>query len=208
MKLYQKLAMAIENSGMTLREIDAASGVPKSTIQRYISNKTNIPVERLVAICEAIGVKPAWVMGWDDSDVPDTPGGIIDIRSKKYRRVPILGDTAAGEPVYANREYDEYITIPDDGKHYDAALRVAGDSMEPEYHKDDLVFIRYQEDVRDGQIAAVGIGPTVTLKRVYHIPNGLQLLSENHDYPPQTYTIDEDEIHIVGLAVGVLHWTT
>ncbi len=67
----------------------------------------------------------------------------------------------------------------------------------------DLVFIRRQDDVDDGQIAAVIVDDSATLKRVYHVPNGLQLLSENSKYPPMLFTCpDCDSIRILGLAVG------
>ena len=125
----------------------------------------------------------------------------------KMRRVPILGETAAGEPIAANRVYDEYVEVPDDGHRYDAALRVVGDSMEPKYCDGDLVFLRYQDDVDDGRIAAVCLDDSVTLKSVYHMPHGIQLLSENRKYPPMVFTEDEiGNAHLVGLAVGVLHW--
>ena len=124
------------------------------------------------------------------------------------KRIPVIGDIAAGQPIYANREYDEYVEVPDDGKHrYDAALRVVGDSMSPRYQIGDLALVRYQDDVDDGQIAAICIDDTVTLKRVYHFPHGIQLISDNPNYQPMIYTsVDVDNVHLVGLAVGVLHF--
>ena len=147
----------------------------------------------------------------DESDTGTSPfgkpiDGLIPRAQLHTRRVPILGDTAAGEPVIANRVYDEWVEIPDDGHHYDAALRVTGDSMTPKYHKGDLVFVKYQDDVLDGQIAVICLEDGVTMKRVYHIPGGLQLLSDNHDYPPIVFTTADGCAHLVGLAVGVLHW--
>lgn len=213
MKASEKLATAMREKKISIRELSERTGVPKSAIQRYTSGETEkIPIDRMQRMAEALGISPAYVMGWDQSEhtVPfgKSIDGLIPRDQLRTRRVPILGDTAAGEPVIANRVYDEWVDVPDDGHHrYDAALRVAGDSMMPLYHKDDLVFIRYQDDVRDGQIAAVGLGDTVTLKRVYHIPNGVQLISENRDFPAQTYTADDvGNIHICGLAVGVLHF--
>ena len=70
-------------------------------------------------------------------------------------------------------------------------------------HDGDLVFIRSQDDVDDGEIAAVVLNDEATLKRVYHIKNGLQLLSENPRYAPMIFTLDEcDSIRILGKAVG------
>lgn len=89
----------------------------------------------------------------------------------------------------------------------DAVLCVDGNSMDPQYINGDMVFIRYQDDVADGQIAAVSIENTVTLKKIYHIPNGVCLVSENTEYPPITCALNgTNNIHIVGLAVGYMRW--
>lgn len=160
-------------------------------------------------MAEALGVNPAYVMGWQETTAPfgKSIDGLIPRAQLRTRRVPILGDTAAGEPVVSDRVYDEWVNIPDDGHHFDAALRVTGDSMMPKFHKGDLVFVKYQDDVLDGQIAVVCLDDGVTLKRVYHVPGGISLLSDNPKYPPQNYTADDfGNIHLVGLAVGVLHW--
>lgn len=210
MKASEKLANAMREKKISIRELSDRTGVPKSAIQRYTSGETEkIPIDRMQRMAEALGISPASVMGWDDGEpVPfgKSIDGLIPRSQMRTRRVPILGDTAAGEPVIANRVYDEWVDVPDDGHHYDAALRVTGDSMAPKYHKGDLVFIKYQEDVRDGQIAVVCLDDGVTLKRIYHIPNGLQLLSDNRDYPPMVFTSADGNAHLVGLAVGVLHW--
>ena len=209
MKFSEKLAHAMRDKKVSIRELSEKTGVPKSAIQRYTSGETEkIPIDRMKLMAEALDIDPAYVMGWSDSSVPfgKSIDGLIPRAQLGMRRVPILGDTAAGEPVIANRVYDEWVEIPDDGHHYDAALRVTGDSMTPKYHKGDLVFVKYQEDVLDGQIAVICLEDGVTLKRVYHIPGGLQLLSDNHDYPPIVFTNSDGYAHLVGLAVGVLHW--
>ena len=209
MKFSEKLAHAMRDKKISIRELSELTGVPKSAIQRYTSGETEkIPIDRMKLMAEALDIDPAYVMGWSDSSAPfgKSLDGLIPRAQLGMRRVPILGDTAAGEPVIANRVYDEWVEIPDDGHHFDAALRVTGDSMTPKYHKGDLVFVKYQEDVLDGQIAVICLEDGVTLKRVYHIPNGLQLLSDNHDYPPIVFTSSDGYAHLVGLAVGVLHW--
>lgn len=118
------------------------------------------------------------------------------------RRVPLLGSIAAGEPILAEQELA--VADCDAGIHCDFALRVKGDSMiGARIHDGDVVFIRRQDDVADGQIAAVVIDDEATLKRVYHVKNGLQLLSENPKYPPMMFTLNEcGAIRILGLAVG------
>lgn len=105
-------------------------------------------------------------------------------------------------PIYADEETE--LILCDDSLRCDFALRVRGDSMiGARIHDGDLVFIRSQDDVDDGEIAAVVLNDEATLKRVYHIKNGLQLLSENPRYAPMIFTLDEcDSIRILGKAVG------
>ena len=130
-----------------------------------------------------------------------------DVTLIETKRIPILGDTAAGEPIIANREYDEYIDVPIDGRRYDAAVRVTGDSMEPGYRIGDLALVRYQDDVEDGQIAVVCLDDEVTLKRVHHMRDGIMLVSDNPKYAPKIIMADDvPNIHLTGRAIGVIHW--
>lgn len=189
---------------MSQDEFAALLGTSKQVISRYENDLRSPKVSVVADYADKLGVSIGELSG---ADRP-IPANVFPLSRLKMRRVPILGDTAAGEPIIANREYDEYVEIPNDGQHrYDAALRVMGDSMTPAYHKGDLAFIRFQEDVLDGQVAAICLDDEVTLKRIYHIPGGVQLLSNNPEYPPMIYTGDDyNNIHLVGRAIGVLHF--
>ena len=189
---------------MSQDEFAALLGTTKQVISRYENDQRSPKVSVVGDFARLLNVSIGELSG----EERPMPSNVFPASQIRTRRVPILGDTAAGEPIIANREYDEYVNVPDDGAHrYDAALRVVGDSMMPKFHKGDLAFIRYQEDVLDGQVAAICLDDEVTLKRIYHIPDGVQLLSDNSDYPPCVYTgEDYNNIHLVGLAVGVLHW--
>ena len=191
--------------GVSAEELAERIGKSPATVYRYENGDiSKVDSSMLRPIADALKTTPAHLMGWDEAPAA---AGLMPRAGLVMRRVPILGDTAAGEPIVANRVYDEFIDIPGDGRHYDAALRVTGDSMSPRYRIGDLALIRYQDDVEDGQIAAVCLDDCVTLKRVYHMPRGLQLVSENPDHPPQVYMDDDvGSAHLVGLAVGVLHW--
>jgi len=205
MNIGMRIKQCRKQQGMSVEELAERIGKSPATLYRYESGDiTKVDPSILRPISEALQTTPAHLMGWDET--PAIPG-LVGREGLSMRRVPILGDTAAGEPIVANRVYDEYVDIPDDGHHYDAALRVTGDSMSPRYQIGDLALIRYQDDVADGQIAAVCLDDCVTLKRVYHLPRGLQLLSDNPNHPPQVYMDDDvGNAHLVGLCVGVLSW--
>ena len=124
------------------------------------------------------------------------------VTSQRPGQIPVVGVVTAGVPILALENQEGTIAWEGDPKCF--ALRVRGDSMVGARLFDgDLVFIRRQSDVDDGQIAAVIIDGQATLKRVYHVPGGLHLLSENPKYPPMRFTFDNhDDIRILGLAVS------
>jgi len=121
------------------------------------------------------------------------------------RSFPLLGDIACGKPIIADGKYDTYAAAGFEDR-VSFALRCKGDSMINARILDgDIVFIREQDMVRNGEIAAVVIGEEATLKRVYFYPNEdkMILVSENPAYPPLSYEgAALDEIRILGKAVA------
>lgn len=113
--------------------------------------------------------------------------------------VPIVGEIACGKPITAEQNIEGYADLPD-GVTADFALRCKGDSMSPTFEQGDLVLIRQTPDVNDGQIAAVGIDDSATLKRVYRQKESVVCVSDNPAYHPQIYPADQ--VTIYGLAVG------
>lgn len=118
-------------------------------------------------------------------------------------RIPLIGSIAAGEPVLAVQNIEEYIDIKATTG-ADFCLRVEGDSMiGAGIHSGDIVFIRQQPEVEDGEIAAVLIDEEATLKKVYKIGEVIQLRAENPKYPPITLN-GEKNVRILGKAVSRL----
>ena len=119
------------------------------------------------------------------------------------KRVPIVGSIACGKPIYAEEQYGEYVLCDVDA---DFALYCKGDSMVgARIHDGDLVFIRKQANVENGEIAAVVIDDDATLKRVYFYPaqQKLVLSPENPSYEPLVFIGEElDTIHVLGKAVA------
>jgi len=218
MKLSEKLARLKARRGLTTQALSEKSGVPKGTINKLLNGETRNPtVGTLAALAGALDCPLGWLTGEDGGSnriprpeaIPgvrrlgDAPApGPDNLLPVAKRRVPLLGTIAAGVPIYAEETLDA--TDCDASVHCDFALRVKGDSMiGARIHDGDIVFIRRQDDVEDGQIAAVIVDDEATLKRVYHVKNGLQLLSENPKYPPMMFTLAEyGSIRILGRAVG------
>ena len=190
--------------GLSQDELAAMLGTTKQVISRY-ETKQRVPRLSVVTeYAERLGV-PVSLLSGESQRVPQdspVPGG---------RRVPILGSAACGEPIYKPGDGTEFITVDEDVP-CDFALIAQGDSMTGDrIYSGDVVFIRSQDAVRDGEIAAIALDNELTLKRVRRLrgPDGsvvfTQLLPSNPAYSP----IDiggEDEtrcVKILGKAVAV-----
>lgn len=212
MELREKLYRLKEAMNLTTEALSEKSGVPRGTINKLLRGETRNPTaQTLNRLAEALECPVAELLGRPDeipgvyrlSDGPKRPSFESEQMLHIHRRtIPVLGGIAAGEPILCEEEIEGVSC--DCSSSCDFALRVEGDSMiGARLFDGDLVFIRRQDDVDDGQIAAVIIDGRATLKRVYHIPNGLQLLSENPRYTPMIFTFDKhDNIRILGKAVG------
>jgi len=215
MELREVLSKLKTENGLTTDLLSRLSGVPKGTLNKLLNGETKNPTgATLKKIADALNcpVEVFYVPSGEyraclrESMPASSYGGFIrnieDIMPVKTRAIPMLGEIAAGTPIYA--EENAELLLCDDSIHCDFALTVRGDSMiGARIYDGDIVFIRAQEDVDDGEIAAVVLDDEATLKRVYHMKNGLQLLSANPKYPPRVVTMDEcNSIRILGKAVG------
>ena len=117
----------------------------------------------------------------------------------------MLGEIACGQPIYTNEDRESYVSASTEIR-ADFCLKAKGDSMVNARIMDgDIVFIRQQPVVDNGDIAAVIIDDTATLKRVYYYPEEQKIVlsAENSRYAPIVYTGEElDHVHILGLAVA------
>lgn len=119
------------------------------------------------------------------------------------RKIPLIGTIACGEPILATENIEEYISIPKDLSG-DFALICKGDSMiNARIFDGDIVYIRQQDTVENGEIAAVLIDNEATLKRVRFHPDRLILEPANPLYDPLVFRgEDMNNVHILGKAVA------
>lgn len=132
---------------------------------------------------------------------PVVPPGFMPI--PEMVQVPLIGSIACGTPITAEQNIKSYVGVPAAWR-ADFALECHGDSMAPTICDGDVVCIRSQPEVEQGQIAAVRIGEEATLKHCYYQNGVVQLIADNPSVcPPMVYTgSDLDEIEVEGLAVG------
>lgn len=196
--------------GLTMLDVAKKLGVQETTVQRYESGAIkNIKHETIVKLAKILNCTPAYLMGWEETE--STPAsdllnaGIKNVYPVGKQRLPMLGSIACGDPIYMTEEHEFYISA---GKnlHADFCLKATGDSMiGARIHDGDIVFIRLQQDVDNGTIAAVSIDDEATLKRVYKHPNYIVLAAENPAYEPIIINgKDAKNIHIIGKAVAFM----
>ena len=128
------------------------------------------------------------------------PSNVRPISSLHLQRVPLLGEVAAGEPIYSPENLGVYVDSPVEA---DAAITVHGDSMEPTYKDGDLVYIKCCPDVPEGTVAVVFLDDEATLKHVYKRPTGLTLWSDNASYRPMQIEFEDyANVRVFGVPVG------
>lgn len=130
-----------------------------------------------------------------------------NILAVKKVKLPILGEIACGQPIYAEEQHEIYIDVENNyGANF--CLKAKGESMLNAGISDgDIVLIKEMKIVNNGEIAAVIIGDDATLKRVYYYPDKgkLILTPENPNYEPLVYIGEEiNDISILGKAVAVI----
>lgn len=197
-----RLKQAMEAAGLNQSELAKLANVRQSSISDWLKGRYLAKQDKVDALAKALNVSQAWLMGIDD-DIPfeKLPDNILPIRRKQ---VPLLGNIACGEPIYADEDWQGNVAVEDNTK-ADFCLRAKGDSMiGARIYDGDIVFIRKQPTVENGEIAAVLIGDEATLKRVsYDLEAGiLTLYPENPMHKPLRYEGEELEtIRILGKAI-------
>ena len=201
-----------EEHGLGQRAFAAASGLTNgyiSMLERNSHPKTGEPIaptiETYKKVAAATGISFDELIALVDDRImvnSDSERARGTFALPSMRRVPRIGAIACGEPILAEQNFDGYDAVPD-FVNCDFTLVCKGDSMIGARICDgDIVCIKQQPEVENGQIAAVQIGEdSATLKRIRYLPGGVALWPENPAYAPMIFTgEDVSKIRILGLA--------
>ena len=193
---------------MSLEQLAELIGTSRQTVHRYENGViSNIPHDKIEALARALDVSPASLMGWDNKNEISSFNNITSLAADgvKTKKLPLLGNVACGEPIFASEEQDYYATVGAD-MGADFCLKAKGDSMiNARIFDGDTLFVKKQDSVDDGEIAVVLIDDEATVKRVYFDrENGiLTLIPENPTYKPMRYTGSKlNRIRILGKVVS------
>lgn len=199
MTIYDRIRARRTELGMTVEELAHKMGYKdKSSISKIENGKADIPQSKVLAFAQALNTTTAYLIGAETISVPP---GFEPL--PETDRVPRVGRIACGDPILAEENIEDYDSVPAAWR-ANFTLRCRGDSMEPRIKDGDLVAIRSQPSVENGEIAAVRIGSEATLKHVYVYSGYIELRPENPAYE-SIIKIGEamNEVQIEGRAVGL-----
>lgn len=206
MTLGERIRELRKQAGLTQEELAKEVGYSnKTSISKIESDILDVNQSTIIALARALNTTPSAIMGWNESKNPADKYSSYGVMPIKKQKIRLLGEIACGEPIFCDEDRESYVEVGTDIR-ADFCLRAKGDSMINARIMDgDIVFIREQSMVDDGEIAAVVIEDEATLKRVYYYreENKLVLQAENPKYRPLVYSGEElDTIRILGKAVA------
>ena len=204
MKFPERLKSIRKAKNITQTELAELLNISKSTIGMYEVGSREPNFEILKNLADFFNVSVDYLLGNEDELDVFSLSGVTQIKKKK---LPILGSVACGEPIFADEEYQGYISCNDD-INADFCLLAKGDSMINAGIKDgSIVFVKKQPTVDSGQIAVVLIDDEATLKRVFFDNENKRLIlnPENSAFAPiiiDNEQLQSGQVRILGKAVA------
>lgn len=209
LQLYKNIKNRRIALGLSQDELAQKTGyTSRSSIAKIESGKVDLPQTKIKLFAEALETTQADLMGWDidNSEASRSLSNIENtIPLPNTKKIPLLGKIACGDPITAVENIEDYVEVPE-FTYADFALTCQGDSMINARVMDgDIVYVRQQPEVENGEIAAVLIDGEATLKRVFYGKGTIMLQAENPTYPPMVFSGEEIlDVRILGKATYFL----
>lgn len=204
MSIGKNIKVLRERSGMSQNDVAKLLGVTDKAVSTWENDRRIPRIGQIEKLCAMFGVKKSQLL--EDNLRASMPSNIAPLMQMK--KIPLVGQIACGKPILAEENVTDYIDLPAH-IHADFALTCKGNSMIGAGIQDgDIVYIRKQEIVENGEIAAVIVNEEseATLKRFYRVGNMVTLSAENPQFAPLVFQNDEiNRLHIVGKALAYIH---
>lgn len=185
--------------GISMKEAAARLDMPYTTYVNYEKGTREPNSETLIKLSRFFGTSIDYLLGKQELD--SIPPGFDPL--PEMESVPLVGQIACGRPITAEENLKGYVSVPA-AWHATFTLTCKGDSMEPRIKDGDLVAIRKDVEIENGEIAAVRIDDEATLKHVYLHTDYIELRPENPAYPSIIRRKEEmNDVTIEGKAVGL-----
>ena len=194
-------------NNISQQKLASMLNVHQTAISQWETGRTSPDIQTANTMAKLFNVTLDYLLGSEVStkSTPTSP-------KSRATRIPVYGCVAAGIPIEAINNFDS--SNPDDWEEIDEhtaksgeyfALRIKGDSMEPKMSSGDVVIVRKQPDVENGDVAIVCInGDEATCKKIKKTPEGVMLISLNPAYEPMFYSkkqVKELPLTILGRVV-------
>ena len=202
MTTSEKIKMLRTRERMTQTELGEKLGVKKNAVSKWECGRVDdIPTSKIKAMATLFGVPISYLVDNDARKSVINHDGVAPVPA--MRKVPLIGTIACGTPILANENHECDVDMPEHIS-ADFALRCKGDSMiNARIFDGDVVYIRQQDTIENGEIAAVLIDEEATLKRILIYPDRIVLEPENPKYRPLVYWNEEmNNVHILGKAIA------
>ena len=200
MNISKIIATRRKQLNLTLEEIGNIVGVSKSTVKKWENGFiSNMRRDKISLLAKALQLDPVTLITGQEVDFANNIVPPPQLIPK-----PRLGAIACGTPILAEENHETTDFVPADIK-CDFTLECKGDSMiDARILDGDIVYIRSQPSVENGEIAAVLVNSNeATLKRVFFYTNKVMLQPANPNYEPLVFVNEEiNQIKIIGKAVG------
>lgn len=195
----RRLGALIDSRDLQQKELADAIGVNESSVGKWLLRKAMPRMGTIQKLADYFEVPKSYFLEEGKKEVV-----------RKGNRIPVLGRVAAGIPIEAVQDIEDYEDIPaswGDPREY-FALKIQGHSMEPRIWDGDVVIARKMPDVDSGSVAVVLVdGEEATVKQIKKSEDGMTLIGWNPAvYPPKFYTWAEVEklpVQILGLVKEV-----
>ena len=203
-ELYRNIKRLREENGLSQETLAKMTGyTDRSSITKIEKGQVDLQQSKIELFAKALNTTVPKLVGWDETE----DNALSNIYPIELKRFPMLGEITCGKPIYADEDRESYIMAGTDIK-ADFCLEAKGDSMiNARICDGDIVFIRQQDIVENGEIAAVVINNDneATLKRFffYAEKNMVILKAENPAFEDMIFLNDElNNFHVLGKAVA------
>lgn len=201
MKLYENIKLRRKELNLSQGELAKLTGyTDRTSISKIESGKVDLPQSKIRIFAEALHTTEGELMGTTEPPLPSDA-----ISYAPTQRIPILGRISAGLPLYAEEQIEgyTYTDLNHGGEYF--ALRVHGDSMNAiRIYDGDLLIIRKQDVVEDGEIAVVMVNDDEATVKCWHRRENIVMLepkSTNPTHQMQIYDAKETPIRVIGKVV-------
>lgn len=191
--LQERLRTLRKEAKLSQRTLAAKVGMSQQALAKYEAGDATPNPERLRQLAQVLHVSVDYLLGGEQREIGSPT-------------VPVLGQVAAGVPIEAIEDIEGEVPLSEDmtdGNYF--ALRIHGHSMEPRMREGDIVIVRQQPDIENGQVAVVMVGnESATCKKILLSKDGITLISTNPAYDPMFFSGSEVEqlpVRILGRVV-------